>query len=540
MTPPRYSPRPATDRQVVGRRRLWWAAFALLTIAGSMWALSTPLMTGPDESSHAVRAAAVARSQLAGGKGQPLLGSKNVFVPVRVPDAYRLADAVGACFVGKARTGGLGVQRPNARPACPAFAGHGTTASVDTLQYRGQPTYYAVVGVVTLALPGAAGVYGMRLVSSVLSAAFLASALLSARRLALPRLVSIGVLVTITPVVLYLSGSVNTSGLEVAASSALWVAGAVLVSGRIEPTGRDVARFGTALVVLVATRGLGPGFAITAIVALGVLAGRDRTRSLWKRRDVRLWAMGSLATLLAAGAWLAYIQAEYPLSPRPGSGFAHALGLLPFYLEQTVGAFGVNDTVLPVAVDLLWATVAAVLLGLLLIWGSVRERLVVLALLAAGLVVQVSAEGLSLPPIGYFWQGRYAMPLLVGVPILSAGLLGRGHGSSVPNADTGLVGTSPKLRAAAVSLAAEVFVVVHVIAFWSVVRHHAAKGAAPLSFMASLTKPRWEPPLVPLAVYLVGYAASCAALAWLVLGRSVASGGTATSGSAATPASSRV
>ena len=55
--------------------------------------------------------------------------------------------------------------------------------------------------------------------------------------------------------------------------------------------------------------------------------------------------------------------------------------------------------------------------------GRGNGALALAAVAAMGIGVQISAEGFSLPPIGYFWQGRYALPLLVGVPIIASSLV---------------------------------------------------------------------------------------------------------------------
>jgi hypothetical protein len=47
-------------------RRRWWRDFLLVVVIGSVWALALPLLTGPDEESHAVRAAAMVRGDVVG------------------------------------------------------------------------------------------------------------------------------------------------------------------------------------------------------------------------------------------------------------------------------------------------------------------------------------------------------------------------------------------------------------------------------------------------------------------------------------------
>ena len=70
----------------------------------------------------------------------------------------------------------------------------------------------------------------MRLVSAVITAALLASAITAVHRSAAPLLLGVGLAVAVTPMVLFLGGLVNPSGPEIAAALAFWVCSLVLVS----------------------------------------------------------------------------------------------------------------------------------------------------------------------------------------------------------------------------------------------------------------------------------------------------------------------
>jgi peptidoglycan/LPS O-acetylase OafA/YrhL len=71
-------------------------------------------------------------------------------------------------------------------------------------------------------------------------------------------------------------------------------------------------------------------------------------------------------------------------------------------------------------VHLAWAAVLLVVVVVLL--RRSRPRAVAVAgLLAVGvLVVPVALEARSISDVGYFWQGRYTLPLAVGVPLVLA------------------------------------------------------------------------------------------------------------------------
>lgn len=297
-------------------------------------------MTGPDEVYQARRAAAVVRGQLTGNETSlsPLL------VEVKVPESYRRADEVERCFLGDLVEGvpQEGMKLPPSD--CPPFGGSDRIVGANTGQYRGQPFFYALVGLPTLIDSGAAA-YLMRLIGVVATTALLASATVSVRRSQRSRLAWLALFGTVTPMTMYLSASTNPSAVEIAAALGVWATGMLLARSDVEFTRREVARFGMALIVLIGARGLGPAFAVLLLVLLSAMAGRSRMVHLARRVDVWGWAVGAGAMTVASAAWLWTIQRDFPLPDRPGSGWATAVSYLPFYLRQSVGVFGQNDNV---------------------------------------------------------------------------------------------------------------------------------------------------------------------------------------------------
>lgn len=520
-TPAGAAPGAATDR------RTWWACFVLFTVAGLAWVVATPLLTGPDELSQARRAAAVVRGELT-GRTPP--GVPPVVVEVDVPVPYgEVGDARWRCFLGRGVDGNP--QPPNRLPAssCPPLPSDGPEEPAATVQYRGQPLFYALVGLPTLVPGGTAGAYGMRVAALLASTALLASAAATVRRSARPGLAGLALLATATPAVLYLAASTNPSSLEVAAALSAWAAGAVLATDPHRVDGRLVARFGVGLVVLALTRGLGPLFAGGLVAVLAVAAGGARCRVLARRRDLQAWGAALAVAGVASAAWLSLIARGYALPERAGSGWLDTTGQLPWYLRQAVGVFGTNDSALSLPVTLgWWALLVAVLVA-----GAVRStpRVALLAgaTTVAGLVLQVTAEGLSLPPIGFFWQGRYALPVLLGGVLLATSARPRPTASALDAAEVALdldgvwtEAPSPATRrpaaptlgrpATARLLVAAAFVVVHAAAFVVVGRHHHDQAGR----LPALGVGAWTPPL-PQPLLLAGHVVALTALAWLLV-----------------------
>ncbi len=306
---------------------------------------------------------------------------------------------------------------------------------------------------------------------------------MSARRLARAPLLPVAVLVGATPVCLWLAGQVNTGGFEIAAALWLWTAALVLV--RAPAVTRAMVRdVGLAFVLLVTCRGLSPLFGPLALVAVALVADPPRLRALARRRDVRWWGIGSALALGASVAWLAYIQLRYPLDDRPGTGVGSALGTWDFYLRQTVGVFGVNDVVVPLPAVVAWGAVAAVVVVVGLVGSTGRTRAVAVAVAVGGFALNVTAEGLSLPPIGYYWQGRYVLPVLVGVAVLASGPPTR----PVPSA---------LARLASPWALAGVLVALHVWALAFAARHFAGRGRGDVGYLDAVRAPAWSAALLP-------------------------------------------
>lgn len=412
--------------------------FALVTVAGAVWAFATPLFTGPDEVSQARRAAAVVRGQPTGRQTHP---GPAILVSVDVPDLYGTpAEQQWLCHLGPLVPGAP--QEPMAlpHPDCPDLSGaaRGTVAA-DTVQYRGQPFYYLLAGLPTLVSEGVWGAYAMRMVGVVLTAALVASAASSLPSGEGRRLAGLGLAVCLGPALFHLAGSTNPSALEIAAALSAWSAVAALErTRRPTRTGTDldqsdseretaalVQRLGVALVVLSVGRGLGPMFALLVLAALAAILGRTASRSLVSRTDVKRWGVAVIAGTSLSAAWLAWVSARYRLPDRPGSGVVRAMGWMGWYLRQSVGVFGTNDSAVSPWAAAAWILVAtaAVVVGLIGMHRRGHHRLAAVASTVGlgGLALNVTAEGLSLPPIGFFWQGRYALPLLVGAAVLATG-----------------------------------------------------------------------------------------------------------------------
>jgi hypothetical protein len=488
--------------QLAQERRTWWLLWALLTLAGLAWAASLPLMTGPDEPAHAVRAAGIVRGELV---GRPIPGAHNHFVTVPAPAGYDKADDAGLCFVGDPHYPIYGAGLPRTAD-CPVVAASDREADVLTYEHRGQPTFYALVGGPSLWLTGQDGLYLMRAIGVFVGAALLASAMVTLRRLPNPRLAAIALFVALTPTALYMIATVNTAGLEIAAAFCAWTGCLALALGVHLPDRRLVARAGVGLTVLTLTRGVGPGFAVVVLLVCAALAPAARRRMLFARHDVRAWLAVVTVAFAASAAWLAYVHRSFPLPNRTGAGLGAAVGEIPWWLRSIVGVMGSDDVAPPVALHVAWGLAVIAVLAWALVAGRPARALVGLGLLAMAVVLLVSGEGFSVPQTGYRWQGRYVFPLVVGGLMVAASVKAR----AAPPADDR---RWQRLAGMTVTL----LVAIQVFVFTYALRHYTVGFDGTTNPLSFLTDPIWSPPTGPPWLWLMLFTASWAGAAVVVL-----------------------
>ena len=471
----------------MAERRTWWRAFALVLLATLAWSSGIPLLTGPDESSQVVRAAGVVRGDAI---GRPVPGTDNFFVEVSAPAGYEIADEAGGCYLGEAHIDIVGERRDRSRFwECPRVSDLGEDSVQETYQHRGQPLYYAVVGVASLPWGGEHGLVLMRVIAAVVCSAFIASALTSVRHMLDPGIGALAVAAAITPTCLYLAAIVNPSGLEVAAALAAWASAGAVVAGPAAPSRRLVARLGVALAVVALARGLGPVFALVIVVAAVVVADPDRRRGLAARRDVRAWGAVVAVSLAVSALWLAWLARDYPVPARQGSGLVDAVGQLGWFGRSMVAVFGTTDVVPPALLPVTWAAVAIAVLVLAARRMRRRDLGVALVLLAAGPLMLVSGQGLSVPDTGYWWQGRYVLPFAIGGLVMAGATAGRRPPAAHATTRVRPAGIDHRVRTVLLAILA----VCHVWAFAYTLRHYGVGYDGTLRPFTVLFDPYWSP-----------------------------------------------
>jgi hypothetical protein len=396
-------------------RRVFWWSWGVLWLLATVWAFANPLMASPDEPAHVVRAASLVRGQVLPPDGD--WGSD-----VEVPYYYQIVNAYPTCYMFE----------PTETGVCEIAAVEPLTEPTETGTMAGKynPLYYAVVGLPTLLPPGDAVLYLMRVLSAGLCTFLVALGLQAVAQTPAPRWVLLGLAGAITPMAIFLFSTVNPAAIEIAAAIALWCQLLTLLRhpdpARIP--GR-LAWIAVSAVVLLNARGLSLLYG-AVIVATAVLAAPfARTREVFA--DRRTWPSFAVIGVggVAAAGWLLASN-----SLGSGGEVAHpeltfvstartTLASTVVYLTNMVGQFGWMDTNLEPAVLMAFAAAGGLALLLAAAAGHRRERMLMAGLAVAVVLLPVLIHASQAKYLGIIWQGRYILPVAVGLPILAGYVL---------------------------------------------------------------------------------------------------------------------
>ncbi|MBI9114780.1 DUF2142 domain-containing protein [Sanguibacter suaedae] len=409
---PRWARRLLTSGRATPRRSFWWAFAAFFAVSG-LWALSNPLMASVDEPAHVVKAAATVR----GAEDLSEDGDATGIGLVELPHLYTQLALYPNCFAFQ----------PNQPADCQQELSGDTDAPeiVATSAINYNPLYYALVGWPVLLPDGEHTVYAMRLVSALLSSALLAFAVAVVAGTRLRTWVGLAILLCVTPTVVNLLGSVNPQSVEVTGAVLLWVSLLALLRSP-DPSARTIRLLGVVVgaVFVANARGLGPMLVVVILVACILSAPLRRTVDLVTDRRT-WWALG--ASILACALGTLWILGADSLPSGSGDvgiplrdNIMKTLGLTSAYVEQLFVALGWLDVGAPQWVIYLFVTCAGVLVVLGWAAGTARDRCVVAIVAAGTFAMPVVIHAVQADKIGFFWQGRYVLPVAIGVLLLSA------------------------------------------------------------------------------------------------------------------------
>lgn len=464
------------QQSATSRWQPFWFSFALLALMSILWALASPLISVPDESAHAIRAAAVVRGDFVGSRSETFPAQIGVSVPRYVEHTRELA-----CFAFDPRIGAACQKDVTGNPD--AIVTTATSAGVNS------PVFYTLVGLPTLLWSGDAALYGMRVVNAVLCSALLGLMVMSLKQLSSSRWTMFAVAVTVTPMMLFLMGSINPNALELAAAGALFAALGLLLS-RTSP---GKLLWERALIVVVCalflsnTRSISLLWVILAAGGAFMLARAEIMRDLLKRPAIWFAVVASAAAALFALWWYSRPQFTSPPEPLPGVGMSARLGF-EIMIDKTfdsvqgiIGMFGWLDRPAPTVVYQIWTVAIGILVVAALAVARSRDRRPVILFAVAMVFVPAIAQAAIVTDLGIIWQGRYMLAIFACLVIASGIALDQRFPHAFP---------VPASRLYAVALGALAFG--HLATFVWVLRRYVIGAGSWVNMVRDAT---WQPPL---------------------------------------------
>jgi hypothetical protein len=353
-------------------------------------------------------------------------------------------------------------------------------------------------------MDGFKAIYAMRLVSALLTSVFLALAFSALSRLPRNKWALLTLSLGVTPMTLFLNGSVNPNSLEYGTTAAIG-ANLLLLLGRTE--GRlplaPVVVTTAAAAVLANTKALSLLWLLVVVVAVLLLATGQQIKSLFS--NPRVWlAAAVIAASCSFALW--WVASHDSLSSKPfegaGLGFGAGVEIMMdrtfSFMQGYIGQFGWLELNAPTGVMAFWTGLvfAAVLGGI--VYGRGRHKAAVIFMASSLLILPVLLQAMIIPEQGLVWQGRYI--LAVFVPCLMIA------GMALDDADRRLW---PAIAGPALATAIVLVALSQIITFVWVLRRYVTGLGLQFRWADFLYAPGWEPPLgtlVTVAVFSTGAA----------------------------------
>jgi hypothetical protein len=399
----------------------------MLLFAGSFllqlaWIVSLPPFRGIDEFDHAYRAAAVAHGQWIAGPDVPERDGRGSFVTVE----RRLVAAARPECEDYGYTG-----YANCNPVRDLGGGYVTVASAAA---RYNPVFYWIVGTPANWFHGARSLFVMRMVASLMCSAMVAFVGWILTQWAQTRWPLVGMLVGLTPTVVYSTVLPAPNGVEMLGGLGLWAAllGLGQVEGQAERERRLLWCAVAMAIPLTFVRSLGPLWLAMIVTSMFGYLGWRRIRTLVDANR-RAWGAGTAMVVVAAlagGAWSLASSTNAP-STEPYAHYAHALsGSIPqlyLWVFQSFAAFPARNEFPPLWVFATGMLVFGLLLTVAVKLATVRLRILMVWITAGSLGVPFLITLATFSRLGTAWQGRYTLPFSLGLALVAGLVLELNH-----------------------------------------------------------------------------------------------------------------
>ena len=399
-------------RLVPGLVLLAWASLL------AAWVVTNPPFAAPDESEHYVRAIGLSEGHLI-GKSDPNagigLGARQVAWADQAARLVSLPAGLDprpfACETGKGSVSAACVKtaRPNPSPV-----------SLATAVGNYQPLPYLLPAAVMRAAGSPAGVLRLGRAAGALAAfLLLAVALLALYEDSGSVLSILGLLLAVTPMVLFCAAILNGSGLEIAGGVAFF---SCLL--RLSRQGRPARRWWVAAAVsgaaLALSRSASPLWLAAALCIVIAWSGPRAFISRWIHERAAWLTVGAVAVAVGLNRVWESLYGSRVISDVASLHQGLVAGAHEWWraLPELVGKFGYIDVDLPLVLPILWFALA---FGMIVAAWRARglQRVVLIVAVVGDLTAPVAFYAVWTRPTGYGIQGRQLLPLLVMLPLLA-------------------------------------------------------------------------------------------------------------------------
>jgi len=402
----------------IQEKRNVWAIFLFFLALSTCWAVIQPVYGVADEPQHAVKALAVSHGSLSGPKttgqsGYPAMEFK-------VPEAYS-NTTLWQCFTGNI----------DFSPTCTDsfMSRNSNLVPVASSAAEYPPLYYGLVGWAGWLFPGPWGILAMRLLTALACSILMAlTAMIFVLQKRYVGLVTL--LVAATPMMFSFAGSINPFAPEVAAAFLYWTTSLSVCNQSDNQPSKKI------LIPLLYFAGflfgtIRPGsfvwlIPVTLIVVLTSISKLSDLRigNFWHSTR-HVLTSGLIGTVISF-SWFIFGMKNRNLSGSMQPVGGHILSNMRVsfektddFLRQMYGTFGWLEFNAPAAVSLL-------LLALLIVIYARAEplttevRISLLLTIAFVIFGPIILEGARASTSGWGFQGRYLLPVAVGIPLMIA------------------------------------------------------------------------------------------------------------------------
>ena len=376
------------------------------------WLLAVPPGYGIDEFDHAYRASSVASGYWSPGSTQPEDG-RGVLIPVA-------DDIARAAFEPCDNLDYTGPD--NCTPVTARDADGMVLIASAAGTYN--PLWYYVVGTAALPFQGADAIVAMRVASVILCDLMLFLAAWLTIRGARSAWPLIGLSAVCAPVLVYATAIAAPNGLEYSGGVLMWAALLVMIRRGHHPIPRSYWwLLGVSASVVATVHATGPLWVgAVALLTLPLTGGVLRSTWRFQRSALLVTLAAIMASCVASAGWILWDSNALPpdkqaYGPIPLGEVVRAPVL---WALQSLATLRFRGDAAPLGV---YAACGALIATLILfgLWrASTSVRAVMAMLVLTSALVPMLLTTLSYDDIGMAWQGRYSLPLTVGITMLAA------------------------------------------------------------------------------------------------------------------------